>query len=127
MKVRNISVLLLAIIGLCLTSCNQEAKTDNETEAQYDQKEYSPYVLDYNPPPLPNTEDIPLFGDTHLHTSYSPDAGMIGNILGPEDAYRFAKGESVTSSLGVTARLKRPLDFLVVADHAEGLVFRPPN
>jgi hypothetical protein len=76
--------------------------------------EYSPY-LGYTYP------DRVFFGDTHVHTSYSTDAGMIGNMLGPDEAYRFAKGEIVTSSSGVRARLLRPLDWLVVADHAENL------
>ena len=63
----------------------------------------------------------PLFGDTHLHTSNSGDAFTAGNRLTPEGAYRFARGEEVVSSTGVPAKLSRPLDFLVVADHAEGL------
>ncbi len=61
------------------------------------------------------------WGDTHLHTSYSTDAGMLGNTLGPEEAYRFARGEEVLSAHGLRARLIRPLDFLVVADHAANL------
>jgi hypothetical protein len=61
----------------------------------------------------------PLFGDTHLHTSQSFDAIAFGTLVGPEDAYRFARGEEVTSSTGQRARLSRPLDFMVVADHAE--------
>ncbi len=65
------------------------------------------------------------FGDTHLHTSYSFDAGMIGDKLGPDEAYRFAKGEVVTASLGARAKLNRPLDFLVIADHAESLGIAP--
>ena len=68
--------------------------------------------------------DIPTrayFGDTHLHTSFSPDAGMAGTTVGPEGAYRFAIGETVKSNTGQQARLKRPLDFLVIADHAENL------
>lgn len=79
----------------------------------------------YSPYPEQNFPNQVLFGDTHLHTSYSVDAGMIGNTLGPADAYRFAKGEKVTSSMGVPARLNRPLDFLVVADHAEALGVAP--
>jgi len=59
----------------------------------------------------------PLWGDTHLHTANSPDAFAFGNRLTPEDAYRFAMGETVTSSTGQRAQLARPLDFLVVADH----------
>jgi hypothetical protein len=65
------------------------------------------------------------WGDTHLHTSYSTDAGMIGTTLEPEDAYRFARGEEITTSTGQPARLVRPLDFLVVSDHAENLGMAP--
>ena len=65
------------------------------------------------------------WGDTHLHTSYSTDAGMFGNRLGPEEAYRFARGEEVLTSHGLRVRLIRPLDFLVVADHAENLGLAP--
>ena len=80
--------------------------------------EYSPHAGET----LPNRV---LFGDTHLHTSYSTDAGMIGNRLGPEEALRFAKGEEVISSMGVKAKLARPLDFLVISDHAENLGLAP--
>ena len=62
-----------------------------------------------------------LWGDTHFHTSNSGDAFMGGNRLSPEQGYRFARGETVTSSSGVEVALRRPLDFLVVTDHAEGL------
>ena len=65
------------------------------------------------------------WGDTHLHTSYSTDAGMSGTTLGPEEAYRFARGEEVTSTTGLKTKLRRPLDFLVVADHAETLGLAP--
>ena len=77
-------------------------------------KEYSPYVEDH----FPNRV---YFGDTHLHTSWSTDAGMIGATLGPDDAYRVARGEAVTSYSGFKVKLIRPLDFIVVADHAENL------
>ncbi len=82
------------------------------------QPEYSPYLYQAYPRQV-------YWGDTHLHTSYSTDAGMLGNRLGPEDAYRFAIGEVVVSSLGLRARLQRPLDFLVIADHAENLGLAP--
>ncbi|PYG34367.1 DUF3604 domain-containing protein [Pelagimonas varians] len=76
--------------------------------------EYSPFIND----DFPNQV---FFGDTHLHTAYSADAGLVGAILTPVDAYRFAKGEEVMSSNGVPARLQQPLDWLVVTDHAENL------
>ena len=60
----------------------------------------------------------PLFGDTHLHTAISVDAGTM-NRLGQEEAFRFARGEEVTSQGGLRAKLSRPLDWLVISDHAE--------
>ena len=86
--------------------------------AAENQPEYSPYLDD-------NFPNQVFFGDTHLHTSYSADAGFVGTTLGPEEAYRFALGEEVTSSTGVRAKLQRPLDFLVVADHAENMGLAP--
>jgi hypothetical protein len=79
---------------------------------------YSPYA-DRNFPIRP------YFGDTHLHTSFSMDAGAFGARLTPDDAYAFARGEQVTSSTGQPVKLSRPLDFLVVADHSDGMGFFP--
>jgi len=62
-----------------------------------------------------------LLGDTHLHTSNSIDAFGFGVKLGPEEALRFARGEEVKSTWGLKAKLDRPLDFLVIADHSGGL------
>jgi Protein of unknown function (DUF3604) len=61
------------------------------------------------------------WGDTHLHTSNSIDAFGFGTRLDPEAALRFARGEEVKSTLGLKAKLDRPLDFLVIADHSDGL------
>ena len=65
------------------------------------------------------------WGDTHVHTSYSVDAGAFGCRLDPADAYRFAKGNEITASSGQRVRLSRPLDFLVVSDHSDGFGFFP--
>ena len=66
------------------------------------------------------------WGDTHLHTTNSADAGLVGNSkLGPDEAFRFARGEEVVAHNGMTAKLNRPLDFLVVSDHAEYLGLIP--
>lgn len=81
--------------------------------------------IKYSPYPEQNFPNQVFFGDTHVHTSYSTDAGMFGNTIGPDAAYRFAKGETVISSNGVKARLSRPLDFIVVADHSENLGLAP--
>jgi hypothetical protein len=65
------------------------------------------------------------FGDTHLHTDMSMDAGAFGNRLGLDAAYTFARGEQVRSTRGGPVRLLRPLDFLVVADHSDNMGFFP--
>jgi hypothetical protein len=65
------------------------------------------------------------WGDTHLHTSNSADAGFLNDKVGPEEAFRFARGEVVTSTGGLRAKLQRPYDFLVVSDHAEYLGLTP--
>ena len=79
----------------------------------------------YSPYPEKTFPNRVYFGDTHLHTSYSTDAGMVGNIRGPEDAYRVARGGVITSSGGLKVQLSRPLDFLVISDHAENLGLAP--
>ena len=62
------------------------------------------------------------WGDTHLHTNLSVDAYVFGNTgVGPDKAYRFARGDTVKASNGTLAKLDRPLDFLVIADHGFNL------
>jgi hypothetical protein len=82
-------------------------------------------TVEYSPYPEKSFPNNVYFGDTHLHTSYSTDAGMVGNIRGPEDDYRLARGEVISSSQGLKVQLIRPLDFLVIADHAENLGLAP--
>ncbi|MEE9184346.1 MAG: DUF3604 domain-containing protein [Acidimicrobiia bacterium] len=82
------------------------------------QKHYSPYAGR-------NFPTKAYWGDTHLHTAMSMDAGAFGARLTPEDAYRFARGEELTSSTGLRVKLSRPLDFLVVADHSDNMGFFP--
>ena len=107
----------------CLVSAPAFAQDGQTTGADFaisrdnvPQKEpvYSPYVGQSHP-------DRVYWGDTHVHTSYSWDAGLVGNTLGPDEAYRFAKGQTVRASSGQPVKLVRPLDWLVVADHAESL------
>ena len=91
---------------------------DKATAEKAFKKPYSPYAGRTYP-------TRPLFGDTHLHTSFSFDAGAFGCRLGPRDAYRFAKGEELTASMGERVKLSRPLDFLVVSDHSDNMGFFP--
>jgi len=79
----------------------------------------------YSPYAGRNFPTRPFFGDTHLHTAFSMDAGAFGARLTPKDAYRFARGEEVMSNSGQPVKLSRPLDFLVVSDHSDGFGFFP--
>ena len=118
-------IYLAILFSVLLAACDGGQPQGESTDANSKSADYSPYVGDYQATPLPEGYDQPLWGDTHLHTSYSTDAGMVGNTLGPEMAYRFARGEEVVSSSGLKAKLIRPLDWLVVSDHAENLGLAP--
>lgn len=80
----------------------------------FKQPGYSPYAGRRFPTQV-------FWGDTHLHTSNSLDARAFGVTLDPAAAYRFARGEEVTSSHGIRVQLSRPLDWLVVSDHSDGM------
>ena len=75
----------------------------------------------YSPHVAPSYTTNVYWGDTHVHTALSSDAFLFGTRLMPDDAYRFAKGEKIRATSGEEARLRRPLDFLMVADHAENM------
>ena len=97
----------------------QDAMPSKEAlSSAYSKRPYSPYAQRRFPMNV-------FWGDTHVHTQYSMDAGAFGARLGPDDAYRFAKGEEVISSTGQRVKLSRPLDFLVVADHSDNMGFFP--
>lgn len=125
------SVLLL-VLGACTDTAPDVEPVAQAEEITSQAVEAATVSADVPPPtddsertysPYPE-EDFPnrvYFGDTHLHTSYSTDAGMVGNTLGPDEAYRFARGEEVVQSHGLRAKLRRPLDFLVISDHAANL------
>jgi hypothetical protein len=91
---------------------------EDDVSKNLNKKSYSPYANRNFPTNV-------YWGDTHLHTDISMDAGAFGNRLGLDEAYRFAKGEQITTSNGMDARLSRPLDWLVVADHSDNMGFFP--
>ena len=105
---------LLLLAGL-IWACGDKEKKETE---DYNGEEV---VAEESAAPASGYATEVYWGDTHLHTELSMDAGSFGNRVGLDDAYRFAKGEEVTSSSGLTAKLARPLDFLVVADHSDGM------
>ncbi len=110
-RATNIGVALATIaVMIAQTAIAQEFTVDSLRKQGV---EYSPYINQSFPQRV-------FWGDTHLHTTYSPDAGIVGNFnLGPAEAYRFARGEQIQANNGMQVKLVRPLDFLVVADHSE--------
>ena len=102
---------------ILLLTASLHAQTDAYLEKEnmkLPKKEFSPYANRAFPTNV-------YFGDTHLHTALSLDAGTFGNRLGMDEAYRFCRGEEVITSGGLRARLGRPLDFVVIADHSDGM------
>ncbi len=107
----------VSLSAMTMTSVAQEMQPNKDQLSElYSGKAYSPYAGRTFPDRL-------LWGDTHLHTSLSLDAGGFGNRLGLHDAYRFARGEQVMASSGQPVRLSRPLDWLAITDHSDGMGF----
>jgi hypothetical protein len=127
MKTRTITA-ALTVLGLSLSrfAGAQEALPSGDagtmdkarTDAVSQKRPYSPYADRKFP-------TRPFFGDTHLHTAFSMDAGAAGCRLSPRDALKFARGEQIMASSGQLTKLSRPLDFLVVADHSDNMGFFP--
>jgi hypothetical protein len=121
-------VLLVGLTGLSFAPpavAEDRLITDVGTLDKDSAEKVFPAKRAYSPYAGRNFPTRPVFGDTHLHTSFSMDAGAFGARLGPADAYRFAKGEEVMASSGQPAKLSRPLDFLVVSDHSDNMGFFP--
>jgi hypothetical protein len=120
-----IAGLAIASLGLTTMAAEQSDVGVAGTADKAQLEKAYPSKPAYSPYAGRNFPTRPLFGDTHLHTGFSMDAGAFGARLTPRDAYRFARGEEVTSNSGQPAKLSRPLDFLVVADHSDGMGFFP--
>ncbi len=114
-------IVFAAVLNVAATTSPLHAQG---TDAYMEKEDMKPAKKEFSP--YANRDRYPThvyFGDTHLHTALSMDAGTFGNRLGLDEAYRFTRGEVVTSSSGYKARLGRPLDFVVIADHSDGMGF----
>ena len=105
-------LLSFLLIVSCSNSTENKEATSSTTTVQAAKKDITK-----------NPNKSLYWGDTHIHTNFSSDAFLFGTIMAsPDDAYRFAKGEvMVYPPTGEKIQINRPLDFLVVTDHAEGL------
>ena len=104
--------------ALCATSALAQIKPAESSVSPsiYPGKTYSPYAKR-------NFPDKVYWGDSHLHTGNSLDAGLFGNTVGLDDAYKLAKGGEVKSATGLPVKLSRPLDWLIITDHTDMMGF----
>ena len=86
----------------------------SQPSLDWDFQAVDPYL---NINPESSSQRIPLFGDLHVHTTYSFDAYIFGTLATPDDAYEFAKGKPIKHPAGFDVSLDRPLDFYGVTDH----------
>ena len=113
-RIGSLLLVLTMTVAIVPAVAQEPPPEASSLEKAFPTNNYSPYANRSFPTSV-------LWGDTHLHTSLSMDAGAFGARLTPDDAYRFARGEQITSSTGVAAKLSRPLDWLVVADHSDNM------
>jgi len=118
----------IVVAAVLMIGCSAHTQTSDkhreyQTGVYMDPKDMKAPHKEYSPHAGRGFPTQVYFGDTHLHTNLSGDAGLFGNRLGMEDAYRFCRGEEVVSSTGYRAKLSRPLDFVVIADHSDGMGF----
>ncbi len=112
------TITAIAVLTL-LAGCGR-----NEPEPAAEADEPAANAEQSVPAPQPQPAAYPrqaYWGDTHVHTGWSADAGMDGAITTPEDAYRFARGETVKSNTGLDAKLRRPFDWFMITDHSDGM------
>lgn len=131
MKIKNsLIIALIAIAFYAGWSFDQSPAVSEEIPALQVKADRAGYVVaeqirnqdpHYSPVANQPLQKQVFWGDTHLHSNFSMDAFIFGNTLGPDDAYRFAKGEKVMATKGQPAQLREPLDFLVLADHTDGV------
>lgn len=107
-----LSLVCLALPAIAVAQHDAGIPQMENVETLYPGKAYSPWAERSFPSTV-------YWGETHLHTGLSLDAGLFGNTTGHDTAYRLARGEQVTSAGGQPVKLSRPLDFLVITDHSD--------
>ena len=106
------SLIILVAFLLCFSACTKSEKSASPgsggaTAVQTERQQPNPLREAY-------------FGEEHIHTSWSLDAWVIGNrITGPEDALKYAQGQTIKHPMGYDIKIDTPMDFMGVTDHSE--------
>ena len=113
MRLAVVFCLVVALISIgVLVSCNKSEapKTEQAQGGGAGQEER----VEKNP------DRNAYFGEEHIHTSWSMDAWLMGNrITGPDDAYKYAQGQTIKHPMGYDIKIDTPMDFMGVTDHSE--------
>ncbi len=117
MKSRIAATAIFALVLLCigvLSSCQKEESPQTASTGQ------TARTSNTEPAPPRNPDRNAYFGEEHIHTSWSVDAWVIGNRLtGPDDALKFAQGQTIKHPMGYNITIDTPMDFMGVTDHSE--------
>jgi hypothetical protein len=125
MRNSKFSLILVCTALLSLTACSDKPDGQSAVDGAQAGPQTSASAVPALPQGVPAYPERVFWGDSHVHTGWSVDAGAFGATLGPEEALRFARGEEVMSSHGLPARLSRPLDWAAITDHSDaaGVIF----
>lgn len=111
---------IILLLGVIVGGCSREAAAPAAAPATPSATQASAAAAPAADRPAANPERNAYFGDVHVHTSWSFDAFTNGSRTTPTDAYAWAQGKEITNSgVGGKIQTQTPLDFYMVAEHAE--------
>src|SRR5450755_1242735 len=114
-RVAVIAALVLVLIGIgALVSCEKSKAPEPAQQTGGTAPSQTEERVEKNP------DRNAYFGEEHIHTSWSVDAWVLGNrITGPDDAYKYAQGQTIKHPMGYDIKIDTPMDFMGVTDHSE--------
>lgn len=114
MKSNSKTLFTLLAIMMIVIACGKPKEAESTTESKVTLDEPSAHTIAFS-----ETKNA-YFGNLHIHTSWSFDGFTNGSVTDPDEAYRWAQGESIPGGGdGTPLRIKTPLDWYAVSDHAE--------
>ena len=117
MKTRIATTVTLAMVLLGIAALISCQKSEGPQSGQATNKAAQTSTTE-RPPRNPDRNAY--FGDEHIHTSWSVDAWVMGNrITGPDDALKYAQGQTIKHPMGYDVKIDTPMDFMGVTDHSE--------